>query len=98
MKALILLLAVVLVLGCTQEKGVTELAEEKCISLCKQTTDLSKGPCLSNEIAPDWVCDVAHYPRQAVDNLPANQCEGFRNGSAHHFVEVDTSCNTINLV
>ena len=31
--------------------------------------DLSNGPCLSNEVVPDWVADIAHNPRQEVDDL-----------------------------
>lgn len=69
-----------------------------CIDLCKASkangTDFEKGPCLSDEIRPDWVCDVAHNPRWGVDNLPENQCPAFGN-TAHHFVEVDTDCNPI---
>ena len=72
----------------------------KCQQLCQDTlssdgVDFDAGPCLSNEIAPDWVCDVAHEPRQAVDNDPANQCSAFRQGTASHFVEVDGNCNVI---
>ena len=33
--------------------------------------------------------DVAHDPRQAVDDDPANQCAAYRSGEAHHFVELD---------
>lgn len=74
-----------------------ELATQECIALCESikssaTLDLSNGPCLSNEIIEDWVCNVAHSPRHDVDNLPENQCEAFRNGTAHHFVEVDINC------
>ena len=72
----------------------------KCQQLCQDTlssdgVDFEVGPCLSNEIAPDWVCDVAHEPRQAVDNEAANQCEAFRAGRASHFVEVDGNCNVV---
>jgi len=72
----------------------------KCQQLCQDTlssdgVDFEVGPCLSNEIAPDWVCDVVHEPRQAVDNLTANQCEAFRQGRANHFVEVDGNCNVV---
>ncbi len=71
----------------------------KCINLCREQVDagvdLSSGPCLSNEISKNWVCDVAHDPRQEIDNDPSNQCEAFANGSARHFVEIDTSCNLI---
>jgi len=57
--------------------------------------DLSAGPCLSNEAIPDWVADIAHNPRQDVDNLPANQCSAYRDGAAHHFVELDPDGNLI---
>lgn len=74
----------------------------KCQELCQQQLtsngqDFNRGPCLSNEITPDWVCDVAHSPRQSVDNDPANQCSAFRQGQAHHFVEVDGNCNVITV-
>lgn len=49
--------------------------------------DLSVGPCLG-VIAPDWVADVAHDPRQPVDDDPANQCTEYRTGTARHFVEL----------
>ena len=55
-----------------------------------QRRDLSQGPCLSNDLMQDWVLDVAHNPRQSIDDQPENQCEAFRNGRAHHFVEFDT--------
>lgn len=53
--------------------------------------DLSAGPCISESLPglPDWVADVAHDPRQAVDDEPANQCQRFRSGQAHHFVELN---------
>jgi hypothetical protein len=83
--------------GCQEE--IKEPAVEECIKECKtqleKGTDLSAGPCLSNEIIPDWVCDVAHSPRESVDNQPENQCPAFREQKAHHFVEVDTGCNLI---
>jgi hypothetical protein len=83
------------------EKGEEERAKEICIEECKKALtsgkDLSSGPCLLNPISelPDWVCDVAHFPREAVDNLPENQCSAYRQGLAKHFVEVDTKCNFI---
>jgi hypothetical protein len=39
---------------------------------------------------PDWAVDVAHDPRQAVDDEPANQCQSYRAGRTHHFVELAT--------
>jgi hypothetical protein len=54
--------------------------------------DLSSGPCIAESLpAPgldDWVADVAHDPRQPVDDEPANQCQRYRDGEAHHFVEL----------
>jgi hypothetical protein len=62
--------------------------------------DLSNGPCLSDAlpsgvITPGFVCDVAHSPRQAVDDDPKNQCSAYRDGRASHFVEVDPACAPI---
>ena len=56
--------------------------------------DMANGPCLGT-VAPDWVADVAHDPRQAVDDDPANQCAAYRSGEAHHFVELDRDGNVI---
>jgi hypothetical protein len=52
---------------------------------------LESGPCISESLPglPDWVADIAHDPRQAVDDEPANQCQHYRDGEAHHFVELD---------
>jgi hypothetical protein len=52
--------------------------------------DLSAGPCISESLPglPDWVVDIAHDPRQSVDDQPANQCQRYRSGDAHHFVEL----------
>jgi len=52
--------------------------------------DLSNGPCISERLPglSDWVADVAHDPRQDVDDQPANQCQRYRDGEAHHFVEL----------
>ncbi len=52
--------------------------------------DLSAGPCISESLPslPDWVADIAHDPRQPIDDLPANQCGRYRSGQAHHFVEL----------
>lgn len=92
------LLASLLLFGCVAQDSAKN-AEAGCIRMCKNAKqELSDGPCLSNEIAPGWVCDVAHSPREAVDNLPQNQCEAYRNGTAQHFVEVDANCALIRAI
>ena len=89
--------------GCIGEKIVPDeqaalSAVQKCQMHCsaaeKKGVDMSPGPCLG-VIDTDWVCDVAHSPREAVDDLPENQCADFREGRAHHFVEVTPDCKFI---
>lgn len=60
-----------------------------------QGEDLSSGPCISNALMPDWVADVAHSPRQTIDDLAANQCPAYLEGRARHFVELDLEGNLI---
>jgi hypothetical protein len=62
----------------------------KFIYAGKAKEDLSAGPCLSEGIPglSDWVVDIAHDPRQAVDDQPSNQCQSYRDGETHHFVEL----------
>lgn len=50
--------------------------------------DMKNGPCLG-KIAEDWVLDIAHNPRQPVDDKAENQCAEYRQGQAHHFIELD---------
>jgi hypothetical protein len=73
-----------------RDKAVTEAMqayhEEKAMGI-----DLDRGPCIAEQLPgmPDWVVDIAHEPRQPVDDDPANQCARYRAGEAHHFVELD---------
>ena len=62
-------------------------------------SDLSRGPCLAEKLPglPDWVVDIAHDPRQKVDNEPANQCARYRTGAAHHFAELDPNGKLIRV-
>jgi len=77
-------------------------ADEETIALAKQAyerakaqgVDMTNGPCLGI-IKPGWVADVAHDPRQPVDDDPANQCVEYRSGEADHFVELDPEGNFI---
>jgi len=82
-----------------KEQADKDLAVAKAKELWRiqfqMETDLSAGPCLSNSVIPDWVADIAHNPRQAVDDQPENQCSAYRDGTAHHFVELDPEGNLI---
>ncbi|MCJ7740504.1 hypothetical protein MUP32_04285 [Candidatus Microgenomates bacterium] len=79
-----------------------DLAIEKGKQLFSQLktkgTSLENGPCIAEEIIPDWCVDVAHDPRQEVDNQPENQCQSYRQGKTHHFVELDTEGNLIRAI
>lgn len=58
--------------------------------------DLSSGPCIADPLpVPNWVADIAHDPRQPVDDDPANQCSTYRSGESEHFVELDPEGNLI---
>lgn len=61
----------------------------------EKNRDFSNGPCLSDALLPNWVVDIAHNPRLPVDDLPQNQCLGYREGKALHFVELDPEGNLI---
>jgi len=111
---ILLILFVILVSGCIDSRGIVgqtfgpEVQDviDSCIRACKQRrstgVDLSKGPCLANQVDGDWVCDVAHSPRQDVDNKPENQCsawiEAQQRGETKHFVEVTPDCIFIRAV
>lgn len=83
-----------------QKTADKTLAIIKCQRLCQETVfnedkDFTVGPCLSENIIPGWVCDIAHSPRQDIDDDPTYQCASFNSGAAKHFVEVDGNCNLI---
>ncbi len=63
-----------------------------------QGVDMTNGPCLAEEIIPDWCVDVAHSPREEADNLPQNQCQSWLAGRVHHFVELDPEGNVIRAI
>ena len=79
--------------GASQEDKDQAIAAAKFIYAGKAKEDLSAGPCLSESLPglSDWAVDVAHDPRQPVDDQPANQCQSFRDGDTHHFVELTPS-------
>ncbi len=59
--------------------------------------NFSKGPCLTNDLAPDWVADIVHNPRTKEDDLKQNQCQAFLEGRAKHFVELDIDGNLVRI-
>jgi len=99
---LIFILAISLFFAYYEKSNTTSNmdVDEECVNLCIQAknngTDLSNGPCLSNHLKsnPDWVCDVAHIPREPVDNNPENQCKSY-GITAKHFIEVSPDCKII---
>lgn len=60
-------------------------------------TDMRNGPCLTNDLMPDWVVDVVHSPREEIDNLPHNQCQRYVDGFSKHIVELDPSGNLVRV-
>lgn len=89
------------------EHDVSMMCHKLCLAAKDQygIADWDQGPCLSDQAkslalywpANDWVCDVAHSPRQSVDDMVDNQCKGFvgNGGPAANFVEVDVQCNVV---
>lgn len=83
------------------KKGETERelailkAKEVYIKKRAEGVDMSNGPCLTNDLVDGWVLDIAHNPRQAVDDKPENQCAAYREGQAQHYVELDEKGNVI---
>ena len=100
----LVLLAAVLAAGCARAEDVgDEGVEATAIAAAKaayekarlEGRDLSNGPCIADPLIPNWVADIAHDPRQPVDDEPANQCASYRSGESEHFVELDPDGNVI---
>jgi hypothetical protein len=79
----------------TKEKAI-ELAQQAYQEALARGDSLSRGPCLG-VIMPGWVVDIAHKPRQNIDDRPENQCAAVRMGEAGHFVELDPQGNVIRV-
>jgi len=94
MRRLLPLVALALAAGCGG--GFDDGERERAIAAAHvayeeaaaEGTDFADGPCLG-VVLENWVADVAHDPREEVDDRPENQCEAFRSGEAEHFVELD---------
>lgn len=90
--ALLIAIVVVMVLSARrtgEPTGVDPVAAAKTRfeEVRAEGIDLSAGPCLGI-IAPGWVADIAHDPREPADDDPANQCEEYRTGQVKRFVEL----------
>lgn len=104
----LILIALLFVGGCMQQNnassGTSKPVADICVQACKEALaggrNLDAGPCLLDPLPQnsEWVCDVAHSPRQSVDNLLENQCRDYRDGIAHHFVEVTPECKFIKAI
>jgi hypothetical protein len=96
--AAVLIATTLALAGCGGGSSASQSDQAKAIAETKaafhkaqsQGQNLSAGPCIAQQLPglPDWAADVAHDPRQPVDDQPANQCQSFRDGQTHHFVEL----------
>jgi len=97
----LMIIVTIMLSGCIGQKTEVDVAKDACVKKCSEALaagqDLSNGPCLSNEITKNWVCDVAHSPRLTVDNDPKSQCSSYGTTAAH-FIEVNPGCNFIRAV
>ena len=100
MRAALLLAGLALAAGCGGGAGEDErdraiaAAEAAYEEARAEGVELADGPCLG-VVLENWVADVAHDPRQGVDDRAENQCEAYRSGEAEHFVELDPDGNLI---
>jgi hypothetical protein len=83
--------------GCGGGDDSSASQQDKAVAAAKflyagqaKRPDLARGPCLSESLPgmSDWAVDIAHDPRQDVDDQPDNQCQSYREGRTHHFVEL----------
>jgi hypothetical protein len=99
---IVLALVVGVLAGAGCGGGPDETEDDRAVAAAKDAyagakaegVDFTDGPCLG-VIMENWVADVAHDPRQGVDDEPENQCEAYRSGEADHFVELDLDGNLI---
>jgi hypothetical protein len=81
----------------SEEARAVKEAREAFVNADLAPAELQRGPCVAERLPglPNWVVDVAHDPRVAVDDLARNQCRRFRAGDASHFVELNPSGDVI---
>lgn len=79
-------------------KSVYEAIKKNPASMAQAGVKWEDGFCLANVLMDDWVADLVHNPRQPVDDDPKNQCSYYREGKAHHFVELDLDGNVVRVM
>ena len=89
---IVTLLALTTVLRSNPDKIVKDdsVISKKAVELYQknkaQNVDLSNGPCLGT--IDNYAIDIAHTPREEVDERPENQCPDYNSGKLKHFVEL----------
>lgn len=101
----LVMLALITLIGCSNDDEPGEDERQRAIDAAMEVyaevaatgQDLSDGPCIAEELddVPGWSVDIAHNPRQEIDNLPENQCQAYRDSETDHFVELDPAGNLI---
>jgi hypothetical protein len=96
--ALAALCTALAVAGCGDDDDSSDGERQQAITQAQEAYDrartsgvnLADGPCIAESLTdlPDWVVDIAHDPREDVDDDPANQCRRYQEGEASHFVEL----------
>jgi len=79
------------------EEDLVQQAQQIYAQKKAKNMDFKNGPCLADSLASTWVVDIAHDPRQAIDDLPENQCPSFIAGKTQHFIELDPDGQLIRL-
>jgi hypothetical protein len=82
--------------GCITRDRASNAEKERAIVAAQRVfaeeqakgTDFSNGPCIAEEVIDDWSVDIAHDPRDEIDDRPENQCQFYRDGQTNHFVEL----------
>jgi hypothetical protein len=98
----VLLVSLLLLAGCgggpseSEEDAAIAAARQAYAEAVEQGVDMSNGPCLG-VVMENWVADVAHEPREDIDDESGNQCEAYRRGDADHFVELDPDGTVIRV-
>jgi hypothetical protein len=77
--------------------ALIEQAKVLFVEKVNQGVDMNSGPCLSDSFDIGWVVDVAHNPRQPIDDIMENQCQSYIIGEASHIIELDIRGNLIRL-